>query len=188
MPPAERRHLILISGAPGAGKTTLATALAPALALPLFSKDRLKEILADTLGGPVGDLGYSRKLGSAAMELMWHLAASAPAAVLEANFRPNSDYERNRLIALDVRIIEVYCDCPPCEVARRFAARAADGVHAAHPLTALPPELLAEYDRPIGVGPVVRVDTTRPVDISALATSVRELMESGATSSARTSG
>jgi predicted kinase len=170
---AKRRYLIMVSGAPGAGKTTLAQALASELDLPLYSKDRLKETLIDTLGGPTQDMEYSRRLGGTAMELLWRLAAQAPAAIIEANFRPHSEYERGRLAALGAAIIELHCDCPPSEVARRFASRAAAGAHAAHPLTSLSPELWAEYDCPVGVGVVIPVDTTRPVEIAAVAAEVR---------------
>ncbi|MGH3781976.1 MAG: hypothetical protein ACRDRO_15490 [Pseudonocardiaceae bacterium] len=40
---AGKRSVVLISGAPGAGKSTLATPLTAALDLPLLAKDRIKE-------------------------------------------------------------------------------------------------------------------------------------------------
>jgi len=42
-----------------------------------------------------------------------------------------------------------------------------------HVLTELPPEAMAEYDRPVGIGTLVTVDTNAPVDILALAAQVR---------------
>ena len=52
------------------------------------------------------------------MELLWALAADAPSVVLEANFRPHSDYERGRLAALAPHPVEVYCQCDPHVAAR----------------------------------------------------------------------
>lgn len=83
-----RRQVVFVSGAPGAGKTTLAVPLAAELGFALVSKDRIKETLHDALGAPPPDLAWSRRLGAAAMELLWALAADAPAVVVEANFRP----------------------------------------------------------------------------------------------------
>lgn len=168
---------MLVSGAPGAGKTTLARPLAQALAFPLFSKDLIKEVLFDALGGPLGDVDHSRKLGGAAMELLWALAGQAPHAVLEANFRPRSDYERSRIARLGGRVVEVHCRCSPDEAARRFAERAASPEHhGAHAWTSIPPEVLAEYDGPLGVGPVIEVDTTTSVDVEGVADQVRTLL------------
>jgi hypothetical protein len=57
----------------------------------------------------------------------------------------------------------------------RSKTRDAKGTHAAHPLTELPPALLADYDGPVGVGTVIRVDTSLPVDVAALADEVRRV-------------
>lgn len=167
------RRLVIVSGAPGTGKTTLAVPLAKALGFPLFSKDLIKETLTEDLGDGCGDLAASRRIGGAAMNLLWALAAHAPFAVLEANFRPRSAYEREKLLGLEARIVEVHCDCGPAEAARRFARRAAaTDHHPAHPLKALSPEILAEYDGSVGVGTVIQVDTHEPVDITRLAAQV----------------
>jgi predicted kinase len=169
--------VVLVSGAPGAGKTTLAVPLAAELRFTLLRKDRIKETLHDALWdetkvAPVVDLAWSRKLGGAAMELLWTLAAEAPAVVLEANFRPHWAYERGRILALGGCVVEVNCDCPPEVAARRYAARAAIS-HPVHVVTSLSPELLAEFDRPVGIGELITVDTTAPVDVAALAETVR---------------
>ena len=109
------------------------------------------------------------------MEVLWAIAADAPAVVLDANFRPRSDYERQRLAALGARIVEVHCHCAPDEIRRRFADRATrGGHHPAHALVALPDELLAEYDGPVGLGAVIEVDTNGPVDVETLAMRIHD--------------
>jgi predicted kinase len=166
------RRVVLVSGAPGSGKTSLAAPLAAELGCALLGKDRIKETLHDALGAPEPDLAWSRRLGGAAMELLWALAADAPAVVLEANFRPRSGYERGRISALCARPVEVNCVCPPELAARRYAERAV-ACHPVHVVTALSPAFLAEFDRPVGIGDVITVDTTGPVDVPALAGRVR---------------
>jgi predicted kinase len=108
------RRLVYVSGAPGARKSSLAGPLAAELGYSVLSKDKLKETLHDWLGGPDPDLdlAWSRRLGAAAMELMWAVAADAPRVIIEANFRPHSEYERGKLTGLADRIVEVYCSCP----------------------------------------------------------------------------
>lgn len=174
--------VVLVSGAPGAGKSTLAGPLSQALGFPLLSKDVIKEQLVDTL--PVGDpdpVVWSRIVGAAAMELLWVLARQPTTVVLEANVRPRSELERQRLLGLGRPVVEVHCTCPPEVAADRFRRRAAAGDrHAvAHPLTTLAPELLAEFDGPMGLGEVVRVDTTAPVDVADLADRVRRRLPTG---------
>jgi predicted kinase len=76
---------VYVSDAPGPGRTSLAVPLAAELGYPLLTKDRIKEILHNALGAPGSDLAWSRRLGGAAMELLWVLAApGALAAVMAA--------------------------------------------------------------------------------------------------------
>lgn len=172
------RQVVFVSGAPGAGKSTLAPPLAQALVFPLLSKDIIKERLADSLANPGEDpLVWSRRLGGAAMELIWTLAALSPAVVLEANFRPRSPVELERFAGLGARMVEVHCVCSPLEASRRYSARArtADR-HPIHALHDLPAELLAEYDQPVGLGDLVEVNTEGPVAVEMVAQAVRRLL------------
>lgn len=67
-----RPLLVIVGGAPGAGKTTVARELAHRLRLALITKDDIKEALGDSLG--VGDRERSRQLGVAAYAVMWSVA------------------------------------------------------------------------------------------------------------------
>ena len=167
---SDSRRLVYVSGAPGAGKTSLAVPLAAALGYPLLAKDRIKETLHDALGAPEPDRAWSRRLGGAAMELLWALAADAPAVVIEANFRPYSHYERAKLSGLAAAPVEVHCACPPELAAARYNARV---THPVHVVTTLGVEAMAEWDRPVGIGALVTVDTSITVDVNAVATRVR---------------
>ena len=60
------RRLVYVSGAPGAGKSSLARPLAAELGFTLITKDTLKETLHDALAAPEPDLAWSRRLGGAA--------------------------------------------------------------------------------------------------------------------------
>jgi predicted kinase len=164
------RRLVYVSGSPGAGKSSLAAPLAAELGYALLTKDLIKETLHGALGAPEPDLAWSRKLGGAAMELLWTLSARSADVLIEANFRPHSDYERSRLTALGGHPVEVHCACPVELAVARYQARAR---HPVHHLAHASVEGLAEWDRPVGIGTLITVDTTAPVDVTAVAAQVR---------------
>jgi predicted kinase len=167
------RRLVYVSGAPGSGKSTLAEPLAASLGFALLGKDIIKETLHGVLGPPDLDRARSRELGAASMELLWALAARSPQVLIEATFRPYSDYERDRLAALGGVQVEVHCACPPELAVARYNARPR---HPVHVQTSATTDFLAEFDRPVGIGALVTVDTTAPVDVPAIAAQVRSLL------------
>ena len=174
--------VVLVSGAPGAGKTTLAGPLSRQLGLPLIAKDVIKEHLVATLPRPPSSdpdpLSWSRIVGGAAMEVLWALASQPVTVMLEANFRPRSSIERECLTALQRPVIEVHCWCPMRLAADRYAARARSGARdlSTHAVTALTNEMLAEFDTPMGLGELVTVDTSTPVELAQVARQVRALL------------
>ncbi|MFL6073382.1 MAG: AAA family ATPase [Mycobacteriales bacterium] len=165
---------VLVTGLPASGKSTLAGALAAELRLPLYGKDPIKEALADVLGaGRPDDVEWSGRLGGAAAEVLWRLLADSPAAVVDLWVRPE---DRDRVAARLARLrplVEVWCACPAEEVLRRYAARAGrHPVHKdAHRLDAL--RAYTATAGPLRLGPVLRADTSIPVDATALAAEIR---------------
>lgn len=160
--------VVLVGGAPGSGKTRLATRLAPAMGLPLIAKDGIKELLYDTLGLP--DAETSMRYGKASTALLFFVAArlldAGTGIVLESNFQqPYSDQELRTLVARR-RAVFVYCDAPADMIVQRYRARAERGErHPGHHDKAAEPRLIdglarGAYEPPhLGV-PVIRVDTT----------------------------
>lgn len=166
-------QIVLISGPPASGKTTVARPLAQALGFALLTKDDIKESLFASLGARPGNLPDSRRLGDAAIELLWALAPHCPGVILEANFRTQDPAQRERVAALTGSLVEVHCRIPLEEAARRFAERARrERHHPAHVLREISIEQLSEYAEPFGLCPVLEVETSNPVDIPMLTAKV----------------
>ncbi|MEL7975726.1 AAA family ATPase [Isoptericola sp. F-RaC21] len=177
------RQVVLVNGLPGSGKTTLAGPLASRLGAPLLAKDAVEEALADAVGPGSPALLGAGLVGPAAMEAVWRLAAAPlPRVVVESWwFRPRDlDHALRGLATAGAdAVVEVWCDVPPDVARRRFEARAATRhpVHADGRGTARGRDRDQDGDwaawsargAPLALGPVVRLDTTGPVDVDALA-------------------
>lgn len=169
---------VVVSGAPGSGKTALARPVAEALRIPMLSKDVIKEALFDELG--IGDRLWSRRMGRASMAVLYRIAATCPSAVLESVF--HRDVSVGDLQALGKPLIELHCHCEPELAVARFQARAEAERHPGHldarqPLNKLE-ELVADGCRPLGLGgPLLEVDTTSEVDVDAVVAWVRARAE-----------
>lgn len=174
---------MLVNGLPGAGKTTLAAGLSRELGWPVLCKDSIKEQLFDSLGW--GDREHSRRFGRAAMDILWTVLAAVPGeAIVESYFRPtDSAHLRAGLDRSGPRkVLEVLCECPPDVARDRFLSRIMAGTRHpghGHDDPDAGAELrgdwgqLAPGPRGTGVGPVLPCDTTRAVDVPAVAAWVR---------------
>ena len=164
---------VLVAGPPGSGKSTLARPLAERLSLPLIAKDPIKEALMDVLGWP-SSVEESRTLGRAAVMALLEVASTSRGAVLDSTFFP---YALPRITALPGPVIEVRCSCPKAVAQARYRAR--DGTrHRGHlDLERQPDELWNEQNStPLGIAPVIVVDTNAPVDVGEIAARIQQLV------------
>ncbi len=178
-----RRVVTLVNGLPGSGKTTLATELAAELGVPLLSKDAVKEAVAGGLGQPeegaAGAAGSARSaaIGAGASEALWSvLGTSVTGGVIDSSLLAGRDeaFVARGLTGAGLDpadVTEVWCEVPPSVARARFEARWREGdrhgVHGPHEglETLWGPWSTAV---PLGLGPVLRVDTSAAVSPAAL--------------------
>lgn len=161
---------VLVGGWPASGKTTLARALASELGTAYLAKDEVKEALMDQLGAP-DDVEESRRLGRAAVAAVLTAARGCPGGVIDSTWYP---YSLRLVRELTGPFVEVRCRVGIDLARERFWTRPRDERHLDRRRTEA--ELWQEEVRPLGVGPLLEVDTSRRVDVPALATRVEELL------------
>lgn len=169
--------IVVVTGPPAAGKTTIARALAARLRLPLISKDTIKEALFDGLGS--GDLAWSQRLGTGTYLAMLALAEDSVAAgaslVLEANFVRGSEVE-TRLAAMPARFLQIHCSAPLEVLLARYGARERHPGHVdAERIDALRDAVETGRHNALDLpGETMRLDTSEGVAIEDVLAKARE--------------
>jgi predicted kinase len=170
--------LIVVSGPPASGKTSVAEKLRERLELPLIAKDALKETLGEELG--VTDREDSHRLGAAVFELMRvlvrELLGHGVSLIVEGNFTMQTRVFDS---LPPCRIVQVHVTAEPPVLRDRLLDRGER--HPVHYDREAAGEIAQRADAgewdPLPLdGPVVQLDTTAgfAVDAEAL---VRQLLE-----------
>lgn len=178
--------LILVSGPPASGKTTLARRLAAEFGLPLVNKDGIKELLFDTLG--TKDYAWSQELGRASIALLYdflaRLLAAGVSVIAESNFHSQADSEKIAALRQqhDFVPLQIHCTASAAVLEERNEQRRHTGErHPGHiqPLSysGLTPHIEAGIWRPLQIAGetiVVNTDDFDAVDFSPAYRAVRD--------------
>ena len=168
--------LVVVTGPPAAGKTTIARGVASRLRLPLVRKDAIKEALFDGLG--TGDLAWSQRLGAGTYEVIWALLEESLAAGSASSPRRTSSAARTSAHFATLpgaRIVQLHCSAPLDVLLDRYRTRERHPGHVdGERIHTMRDAVESGRHDPLDLpGETIRLDTSEQVDLDALARRVR---------------
>lgn len=117
--------LVLVTGPPASGKTTISNELGRLLDIPVFHKDEIKERLAGDIPG--SSLDWSQRLGRAAYRQLYHigevLLGAGRSCMLEANFHPELSLPDLLPLAERSDLVQIICMGDPDLLMERYLSR-----------------------------------------------------------------
>ncbi|MGH9200609.1 MAG: AAA family ATPase [Vicinamibacterales bacterium] len=128
--------VVIVSGLPGTGKTTLGRAIADHFGWPFISKDVFKELMFDTIGW--SDKEWSLKVSAATHRIMDYvigeILTTGHSVVVESNFKNDLDAPRfERLRALHgATLVQLLCWAEGNVLFERYKKRLESDRHPGH--------------------------------------------------------
>jgi predicted kinase len=123
--------IIIVTGRPAAGKSTLAKWLSQELKLPLVSKDNIREELFERLGWK--DREWAQLLGKASVDMMFYFAQAelevGHSIIMDNSFYPSVSNPRFQALKeqYHAESIQIVCDSDRETLFQRFKLRADSG-------------------------------------------------------------
>ena len=184
-----RPKLIIATGRPAAGKSTLANRLAEELKIPIISKDGIREVLLNRLG--IQDRAWAQTLGNAGIDLMFYFARAELGAgrsiILDNAFNPtiSAPLFRELIAAYNADCLQIVCDAESEILFQRFKSRVESGSrHPGHreemAYDQLRESLSREESYTLDVdGEIIEVDTTdfEKIDFDGILDRTRKFLE-----------
>lgn len=126
-----RTMLIIVSGAPSSGKTSIGRKIAHELGLPFVFKDGIKEMMFDTLGW--SDKEWTEQLNLATYAILFHFMNAQLEAglsfVVESDFKPDEHNAKFNELKQKYNFKPVHIQCVASDevLLKRFQERANSG-------------------------------------------------------------
>jgi len=176
-------RVIVVSGPPCAGKSTLARTLEHEFGWPRLAKDDYKERVFDALGAR--DRDWSRRVSALAWQLLFseaeRLVAHGVDCLIEGNLRAAQVPALRQLAARGATVVELAVSARPEVLLSRYRARAGDGSrHPGHVDLEALPDIERELSAapPMLADPAARLawDTSDGIESAGLAARLRALL------------
>ena len=181
----QKPQLIITTGRPAAGKSTLAKWLSKELGIPFFSKDNVREVLFESLGSK--DRKWAQTLGRTSIDIMFYLAEmqfeAGCSVILDNSFEPSLSASRFQALKAKygIETIQIVCNSDQETLFNRFRERATTGNrHQGHGDNDVLEDLRVYLEKEQSLvmdigGTIIEVDTTNfsKVDYQAILNDVK---------------
>ncbi len=185
----QKPQLIITTGRPAAGKSTLSKWLSKELGMPFVSKDNVREVLFNGLGWK--DRKWAQMLGRTSVDIMFYFAETQLEAgcslILDNSFDPSLSAARFQALKTKygVETIQIVCNSDRDTLFNRFRERAKTGNrHPGHGdddvLDELRTYLAKEQSLVMDIGgSIIEIDTTdfSKVSYQAILNEVKSAMQ-----------